>query len=482
MLFNSEVFLFVFLPIVLGGFHAMRRMGANKASLWFLLAASVAFYGFWNPANLWILGVSIAMNYAAAAAIVAWPGRAAMAAGITANLLLLAYFKYRNFILSNAGLLWGGHYTGEPLDLPLGISFYTFTQIAFLVDLAMRRTGRSSPRDYALFVTFFPHLIAGPLFRHDEIVPQLRNLARQVSWTAGAAGLAFFAIGLAKKVVLADNLAQIASPVFSAAIGGPVSFNDAWRGALAYTFQLYFDFSGYSDMAVGLGLMFGIRMPFNFDSPYKSVSIIDFWQRWHITLSRFLRDYLYFPLGGNRHGSVRRYTNLMVVMLLGGLWHGAGWTFVAWGAAHGLFLCVAHAWRALAAGLISPGMGRLLTPVYWLLTFLAVTTAWVLFRSADFATATTLLSAMASPGQAGRLVADAGSWRLLLSGGEHSWIAAALAIAVLLPNSQQWVAALQSKMLASPWLLRAAALAVSILLLAGLFSLDQPTEFIYFQF
>ena len=268
---------------------------------------------------------------------------------VAGDLALLGYFKYAGFLVGTADQFLGGAWPIPAIVLPLGISFFTLTQIAFLVD-----TARSQARDYKfthylLFVCYFPHLIAGPILHHKELMPQLdRADIVRFSPRRLALGLSYFTIGLFKKTVIADALSPYVGRVFDGAAQGMApSGAEAWGAVLAYTLQLYFDFSGYSDMAIGLARMFGVRLPLNFDSPYKAVSIIEFWRRWHMTLSRFLRDYLYIPLGGNRHGTVRRYVNLLLTMLIGGLWHGAGWNFMLWGGLHGLYLAVNHLWRAL---------------------------------------------------------------------------------------------------------------------------------------
>jgi alginate O-acetyltransferase complex protein AlgI len=363
MLFNSHEFLFLFLPATLAGYWWLNGHAAPRIALGWLVAASLVFYGWWNPVYLWVLIVSMAGNYAFGRAIAACrpngaAGAVLVAVGVAANLALLGYFKYSGFLLDNLTALAGQGWSPAQIILPLGISFFTFQQIAYLADC---RTLGAAERDfvkYGLFVSFFPQLIAGPIVHHGEMLPQFeREETYHLRASNLAAGLAFFTIGLFKKVVIADGVAPIASLVFDAAAEGrALTTFDAWAGALAYTAQLYFDFSGYSDMAIGLGRLFGIRLPVNFNSPYKAVNIIEFWRRWHMTLSRFLRDYLYIPLGGNRRGRPRRYLNLMITMLLGGLWHGAAWTFVVWGAVHGLLLCVGTLPRAgLRLGLVDPG-------------------------------------------------------------------------------------------------------------------------------
>ena len=297
---------------------------------------------------------SIALNFALARALERLPrgSRARFAlltAGVGANLAAIGIFKYADFVGRSASALLGSEWIALTLTLPLGISFFTFQQIAFLVDAHREKASSRNLTEYALFVSFFPQLIAGPIVHHSEMLPQFRAL-RRVGIEAEnlAVGVTIFVLGLFKKVMLADRLSAFASPTFAAAEAGIAPFfADAWLSALAFSLQLYFDFSGYSDMAIGLGRMFGIKLPLNFDSPYKAASIVEFWRRWHMTLSRFLRDYLYIPLGGNRRGTTVRHVNLMITMLLGGLWHGAGWTFVLWGGLHGAMLVVNHGWWAL---------------------------------------------------------------------------------------------------------------------------------------
>src|SRR4051794_2040526 len=385
MLFSSYAFLFQFLPAVALAFAAARRW-SPRCGIVVLAFASLIFYGAWKPVYLLVLLASIGCNF--------WLGlrmedaarrRRIGTLGVALNLALLAYFKYTDFIFDSLGAL-----TGTPLPfvnvvLPLGISFFTFQQIAYLVDV-MR--GAKVERDlvsYTLFVSFFPHLIAGPLVHHAEMIPQFKRARSGRSAVLAARGLSIFAAGLFKKVVIADNLAQFVTPVFAHLdAGGGVTAQWAWLSTLAYTLQIYFDFSGYSDMAIGLALLFGIRLPVNFRSPYKATSIIEFWRRWHITLSRFLRDYLYIPLGGNRLGEQRRYINLLVTMLLGGLWHGAGWNFIIWGGLHGFYLGINHLWRGWrgdAAPLASGAAAAATKILCWAVTFFAVVIAWVFFRA-----------------------------------------------------------------------------------------------------
>ncbi|WP_250516508.1 MBOAT family O-acyltransferase [Caballeronia sp. INDeC2] len=320
------------------------------------------------------------------------------AAAIATNLAVLGYYKYANFFIDSTNHFLGWHLDVLAVLLPLGISFFTFTQIAFLVDVYRGIAREYSFANYLLFVTYFPHLIAGPVLHHKQMMPQFANPDTfRINPHNIAAGLTVFVLGLAKKVLIADNLALAATPLFNAASAGvPLTFFEAWIAAFAYTLQLYFDFSGYCDMAVGISLLFNVKLPINFDSPYQSASIIDFWRRWHMTLSAFLRDYLYIPMGGSRHGGpMRRHANLMITMLLGGLWHGAGWTFVVWGGLHGVYLIINHGWRALASrfGIAHASVPWRLASVA--LTFIAVVVGWVFFRADKFDTAWNVLAGMA---------------------------------------------------------------------------------------
>jgi alginate O-acetyltransferase complex protein AlgI len=404
MLFNSYVFIFVFLPIILLIFFCLGAY-SHRLAVASLLLASLFFYGWWNLVYVALLAASITFNYFIGVALIKENHRSGifgkksiLAFGVAANLGLLAYYKYANFFLTNINTILGAHLGVADIILPLGISFFTFTQIAFLVDSYRGEVREYNFIHYCLFVTYFPHLIAGPVLHHKEIMPQFAEPSTfRPTYENMAIGLTIFSIGLFKKVVVADGIAPFVSPVFDAvAQGNTISSGDAWFGVLAYSFQLYFDFSGYSDMAIGISRMFGVNLPINFYSPYKAVNIIEFWRRWHITLSRFLRDYLYIPLGGNRRGSIRRYHNLFLTMLLGGLWHGAGWTYVIWGGLHGLYLVINHAWHGLrrhwgqdltSNTLISRWIARLLTSV-------AIVVAWVFFRASGYTAAMSILGSM----------------------------------------------------------------------------------------
>jgi D-alanyl-lipoteichoic acid acyltransferase DltB (MBOAT superfamily) len=362
--------------------------------------ASLFFYGWWDARFVGLLLGSIVFNYGAGYLIghrFLNKPKLLTACAIISNLILLGYFKYANFFIENLNHLAGSALMTAEFILPLGISFFTFTQIAFLVDTYQGKVKEYNFIHYTLFVTYFPHLIAGPVLHHKEMMPQFAKPSTyRFSYENLLVGLTIFFIGLFKKVVAADGIAKYASPVFAAHSSGmELTFLDAWGGALCYTLQLYFDFSGYSDMAIGLSRLFGVTLPLNFHSPYKSVNIIEFWRRWHMTLSHFLRDYLYIPLGGNRKGNVRRHLNLLLTMLLGGLWHGAGWTYVLWGGLHGCYLVINHGWQALHKRFRHKPPAKSLHALSVLVTFLAVVVAWVVFRADNINTATAILKAMA---------------------------------------------------------------------------------------
>ena len=403
MLFNSFEFIFLFLPVTVIGFYALGKAGGVRPAMGWLVAASLFFYGWWNPAYLALIIFSVLFNFVVGlflskSDLALKIRRLVLVLGISTNLGLIGYYKYANFFVDTINGVTGAGFELFPILLPIGISFFTFQQIAFLVDAFQKKTKEYRFLHYCLFVTFFPQLIAGPIVHHLEMMPQFAKRGIfQFKLSNFSVGLTIFCIGLFKKVVIADGVAVYSTPIFDAALlGGAPTFTQAWGAALAFTFQLYFDFSGYSDMAIGLGRLFGIRLPLNFHSPYKANSIIDFWHQWHMTLSRFLREYLYFPLGGNRKGTLRRHLNVLITMLLGGLWHGANWTFVFWGGLHGLFLVVNHAWRKLRETLgWTVGSSRLGRGAARLCTFFAVVVTWVFFRAENIDTAWSMIFAMA---------------------------------------------------------------------------------------
>ena len=392
MLFNSYAFIFVFLPSVLLAFHAA-RMVSRRLALAVVSVLSLVFYAMWDPRYLALLLPSLVINYVLGEILAATRRRAWLIAGIAANLAVIGWFKYSAFFYITAT-------ASEPPDfmrgivLPLGISFITFQKIAYLVDIWRGYPKARSFDRFAFFVLFFPQLIAGPivLFRHiDRQINRTRHDTPLLR-ASFQLGLILFGIGLFKKVVLADSMAVYADGVFRYAElpDFTIGLVDAWVGAIAYSVQLYFDFSGYSDMAIGLARMFGFRLPVNFNSPYQATSIIDFWRRWHITLSSFFREYVYIPLGGNRKGAAMQAVFVLVVFFLTGLWHGAGWTFIVWGSVHGVLVLVNHRWRKTSR--------RLPVVIAWPLTLLAVVTLWVVFRATSLAGAAEILGTMAGLG------------------------------------------------------------------------------------
>lgn len=446
MLFNSLPFLFVFLPITFIGFFALGALSTRLAGAW-LAAASLFFYGWWNVEFVSLLLASVAFNYGSGYLIgqardktTQGKLKALLTVAVGGNLLLLSYYKYVDFFGASVAGLFGLPSPFDAIILPLGISFFTFTQIAFLVDTYKGKASEYDIVHYLLFVTYFPHLIAGPILHHKQMMPQFSEASTyRINSSNISIGLTIFAIGLIKKVLIADRLALIATPIFSTTMtGDEPALVEAWMGTLAYTLQLYFDFSGYCDMAIGLSLMFNVKLPLNFNSPYKATNIIDFWRRWHMTLSTFLRDYLYIPLGGNQKGNRRRYINLFLTMLLGGLWHGAAWTFVVWGALHGFYLIVNHGFRALCQqrGWSGARYPRLTTAAAGVLTFVCVMIGWVVFRAETFQSAQVMLSGMF--GGAG--VAHHGVFEVSdIHDSELVPIALALLVVLILPNTQEFM-------------------------------------------
>jgi alginate O-acetyltransferase complex protein AlgI len=445
MLFTSAEFVLIFLPVVLFAFFASARYLGAPWAAGLLGLASLVFYAIWAPWSLLVLGASMVFNYLMGRLLCGWyrplqampRSRYLLIGAIAANMVALCYFKYLNFLVATANQFSQANLPALDIVLPLGISFFTFTQIAYLVDAYRGQVGRSSPLHYLLFVTYFPHLIAGPVLHHAEVMPQFaRSETYRPNLENIAVGLLFFAVGLAKKVLLADSMQPYAAGVFDSALATPPSFIEAWAGALAYTLQLYFDFSGYSDMAVGLSRMFNVRLPYNFASPYQAVNIIEFWRRWHITLSRFLRDYLYFALGGNRRGTMRRYINLFATMVLGGLWHGAGWGFVVWGALHGCYLMINHAWQAVMRGREPRMRSTLLRSIGIVFTFLCVVLAWVFFRATSLEAAWSMIAGMV--GLNGLTPATI-EWARLDGARQLGWTIALLLVVFCMPCSQRLI-------------------------------------------
>jgi D-alanyl-lipoteichoic acid acyltransferase DltB (MBOAT superfamily) len=475
MLFNSYQFIFLFLPVALIGYFALGRFGQIAPVVWLALA-SLAFYSVSSWPFVLLLLASIGFNYGIGWLLIARQLPAArrftvLTIGVAGDLLALGYFKYAGFLVANFDAIFSTGFTVNIL-LPVGISFYTFTQIAFLVDAYRGNVARYALPHYALFVTYFPHLIAGPILHHKDMIPQFeRAETRRPDPHLILCGLIIFAIGLFKKTCLADGIQPLVGPAFGA---NTPSFDQAWIGALAYTFQLYFDFSGYSDMAIGISLMFGIFLPLNFNSPYKATSIIDFWRRWHMTLSQFLRDYLYIPLGGNRRGPVLRYVNLMITMLLGGLWHGAAWTFVAWGALHGAYLCINHAWNRFGPRSVSP-VAHVAGVV---LTFLCVVVAWVFFRADSLSSALYVLSRMADPTLLVFGRAEIINIGLIVFYAVIAWFAPNTQAIMDYDHENRTVGQALGAWLHRPIFLYASAAVLAF----GILGIQQHSEFIYFRF
>ncbi len=497
MLFNSYVFIWLYLPLALAGFFIAARFRQEAAALWLALS-SLFFYGYWDISYVPLLLLSVTVNYQIGKQIsnnfekqLLHRAKIWFIAGLVFDLGLLGHYKYTNFFLDNWVALTGSNISFPNIILPLGISFFTFTQIAYLADCHKGIVKERNPIHYLLFITYFPHLIAGPILHHKQMMPQFaRKETYRISQENIAVGLTIFAIGMFKKVIIADAFPEYANPVFAVSKHtGALSWQDAWLGCLSYTLQLYFDFSAYSDMAIGLSRLFGIKLPLNFNSPYKSTSMIDFWNRWHITLSQFLRQYLYFALGGNRLGKTRRYINMMLTMLLGGLWHGAGWTFVIWGGLHGIFLVMNHLFREvfpLSRTENNLWASRIRTLLGWFFTMLAVTVTMVIFRATSMHDAVLILKAMVGIASSNHQPlsdivghADDG-WNLVL------WVAL---FALFAPNTQEIMNRFQPtsdtvdsqtrwQWRPSPMLAVIGGLALAI----SIVNIGQVSEFLYFQF
>lgn len=551
MIFSSYSFILVFLPAFLAGFFLLGRWRGREGALAWALGMSLVFYAVWCWTNavrleafagglgpgllhlavafkdLWIIVGLTCFNYwmsriqvrrreATGQGSTPW-----LVIALVANLGTLGFFKYADFLQSAACALVGrqlGPETVLGIALPLGISFYIFQKIGFVCDTWAGRIRDFTFREFLLFVIYFPQLIAGPIVHHSEIVPQFRTFDPRPRAADLAVGTSIFIFGLAKKVLIADNLAPCANQVFHDVhlLGHHPSAAEAWIATLSYTGQLYFDFSGYSDMAIGLARMVSFRLPMNFNSPYQACDIIEFWRRWHITLSRFLRDYIYIPLGGNRKGETRRYLNLFLTFLLGGLWHGAGWAYLAWGALHGLYTCICHGWKALRKRLGWTAPGRFAAVAGWAITLLAVMVSWVFFRAGafttyppregtvgPFTTGWRVLEGMAGcnglglgavlPEKLKRLLGIAeGSLQgsPLVSSSDAFWAILAMAFAVLAPNTNRlmhWTKPVYDLGEVRPHRIAwrptfAWALLLALLALLSLQSMTKVSYFLYFQF
>jgi alginate O-acetyltransferase complex protein AlgI len=541
MLFNSYEFIFVFLPLTLAVFLLLGRLSRDLALGW-LIVASLAFYAWWRPVNVPIIGISLFINYVIARALqrlAAGPQRprlrtVLLVLGIAFNVCFLGYFKYTNLLLTAANDLTGTNFVLQQIVLPLGMSFITFQKIAFLLDVHAERVESFTVRDYLLFVLFFPQLVAGPIVHYREMMPQFHQNPCRFDRQALAVGMTLFCFGLFKKVVLADGMAAYVTPVYTMAVGGaPVTLFAGWLAAIGFTLQLYFDFSGYSDMAGGLALCVGVRLPLNFYSPLQATSIIDFWSRWHITLTRFLTAYLYNPLllwltrrryarglpaMRGHHSSVGAFLQLLVgptliTMFVSGLWHGAGYLFILWGLLHGCYLSINHAWRLVGPRLWAnkDSYTRFMRPAGFILTFFSVVFAMVLFRAPNVHVAIDVFRGMlglhgvafppaiyhklVSMGLPSHLISvvNMESVSFIL---QELWMIVLLGIALLLPNTIQLMARYEPVLGAKErpantgLLLRATrwsptvlwALAVSVLAAAAIMRVGGPSEFLYWQF
>lgn len=393
MLFNSYEFIFIFLPLSFFIYFYLNKRRLINGAKGFLVASSLFFYSWWNIIYLPLILFSIFFNYFIGEALTKKNNKPILSKkklltlGIIINVLLLGYFKYMDFFIFNINFLAGTELPLLDLALPLAISFFTFQQIAYLVDCYKGKTKERDFLNYTLFVTFFPQLIAGPIVHHKEIMSQFTKASNKVkNYKNISLGIFIFSIGLFKKVVIADTLAIWATNGFDKA--ETLNFIEAWTTSLSYTFQIYFDFSGYTDMAIGIALLFNIKLPINFDSPYKANNIQDFWKRWHITLSKFLKEYIYIPLGGNRKREFITYINILSTFLIGGLWHGAGWTYIFWGFLHGLALVIHRIWHKFGI--------KVHTLIAWFITFNFVNITWIFFRANEWDDAIKVLKGMVS--------------------------------------------------------------------------------------
>jgi alginate O-acetyltransferase complex protein AlgI len=457
MLFQSQGFILLFLPAAVLAYYG--AAGSAAARQWVLIAASLIFYGWWDARFIPLLVGQIAATWGLTRLQHATGRDGFLVFGIVLNLASLATFKYLDFLIGSVEAVAGIALPRAHLVLPIGISFFSFQLISYLVDRLRRDAPVYAFRPFALFVLLFPHLIAGPIVRHNELVPQFADDPRRDGmWARICLGMVLFTLGLAKKVLLADRLADIADPLFAQAAAGDVlSFGEAWSATLAFTLQLFCDFSGYTEMAIGIASLFGLVLPENFRRPYLSTSLREFWRRWHISLSNFIRDYLYIPLGGSRAGPLRFAFATMGAMAVCGLWHGAGWTFVIWGLWHGAGLIVCRAWQSFKRPLPAA--------IGWAITMLFVVAGWVLFRAADFDTAASVLYALVGGHGLDGTVKNA------------QLIAIAATVAAAVPSAHEI-----RNMRPMPW----PAVAAGAALLAGICVLEggngPSLNFIYFQF
>lgn len=463
MLFNSLVFIFLFLPICLLGYFLLSKNKLLVLSKVWLVFCSLYFYAFWKFEYIFIILISIIINFAIGKELAKSlePRKGLLIFGVSLNVLALGYYKYYNFFVDNINALFNASLSNENILLPLAISFFTFQQIAYLVDCYKAESQEYDLLSYCLFISFFPQLIAGPIVHHKEMMPQFGKVKNfLLNYENMSKGLYIFSIGIFKKVIIADKLAIWASGGFDSI--HTLGFIEAWVSSLSYTFQLYFDFSGYSDMAIGLGLFFNIVIPINFNSPYKAVSIQDFWRRWHMTLSRFLRDYIYIPLGGNRHGEGKVLRNLFLTFLIGGFWHGASWMFVIWGAMHGLATVIHRLWSKLGI--------KLPIVFNWVVTFLFVHCAWIFFRATKMEDAYRIFRGMSGVNGLGDIELE------LINGGKTSFYVLAISflLCILAKNAYE----LKDKFQVNYKYM----FLTIIMFCASVLNFNKISEFLYFNF
>ncbi len=487
MLFNSHFYIFIFLPLTIVLNFLLNRFRFFLRGRFLLLIASLVFYGWWHPAYVLLLLGSICFNYLIGGSIISrlagkkeMYGHFPLAFGVAGNCLLLAYLKYADFFITNINLVSGLQIPLLRLLLPAGVSFFTLNQIGYLVDSWRGKIKEHDFLSYAQFISFFPYILAGPIVRYEEVVPQLTRLRNRLfDYKNASCGVYLFFIGLFKKVVFADTLAVWANQGFDTS--ATLTFVEAWITSLSYTLQLYFDFSGYTDMALGTALIFNIKLPINFDSPYKSLNIQDFWRRWHMTLGRFMRDYVYIPLGGSKVPEVHVLANLLITFLIIGIWHGAGWTFIVWGCMHGIAMIVHRLWKKC-----NISMPR---PIAWLITFNFVNGTWVFFRAEDLGDAAKVLWGMAGlngftlpKGLAKKFAGFQGYGVTFgevlgsIGGNDRTflWIIALLFVCIFLKNSNELAQSFQPNVVR---LIFISAVAVLAILHLGSYS-----EFVYFRF
>ncbi|MBF0540484.1 MAG: MBOAT family protein [Nitrospirae bacterium] len=473
MLFNSYEFIFFFLPIVFIVYFYLNSKRLIIGGRVWLIISSLFFYSYWNPVYLPLILFSIGFNFIIGLLMTRLKNskqplfhiniseKQLLILSITCNLALLGYFKYMNFFINNINLVFDAGIHPQNIILPLAISFFTFNQITYIVDIYKCKTESYDLLRYALFVTFFPHLIAGPLVHYKEMMPQFSstyNLTK--NYRNIALGLTLFSIGLFKKVIIADTLAVWASNGFDKA--EVLNFFEAWVTSISYTFQIYFDFSGYTDMALGSSLIFNIKLPINFNSPYKAANIRDFWQRWHMTLSRFLKEYIYIPLGGNRGSKYRMYFNLLVTFLLGGIWHGASWMFILWGGLHGIAIIIHRIWSGFNL--------RLNHILGWIITFNFINISWIFFRAKNEHDAFKVISGMFNINKIimPHFLSTDGSLITII------FISLAYILVLYFKNSNSLILQISPKLKYS--------LITSILLIISIINLTTKSEFLYFNF